>query len=95
MPIIVKLPAALRTYTGHKGDMHLEAATVGDIINHLAETWPDLKPHLLDEDGSLRSFVSVFVDGRSIKSTGGLATVISDGQTVTLVPAIAGGGTNS
>jgi molybdopterin converting factor small subunit len=91
MPVIVKLPAALRSYTGQRGDLLLEAKTVGDVISHLAESWPDLKPHLLDEAGELRSFVGVFVAGRSIKSTGGLATVVADGQTVTLVPAIAGG----
>jgi molybdopterin converting factor small subunit len=92
MPVTVKLPAALRAYVGHKGDLSITASTVGEVVSHLAGAYPELKPHLLDEAGEIRPFVSFFADGRPIKATGGLATALSEGSVVTVVPAIAGGG---
>jgi MoaD family protein len=91
MPVTVKIPAALRGYTGRQGELGVEARTVGEAVAGLADSFPDLRTHLLDDEGRLRSFVNVFVGGRSIKGTGGLDTPLSDGDVITLVPAIAGG----
>ncbi|MDR2455896.1 MAG: MoaD family protein [Deltaproteobacteria bacterium] len=91
MSVTIKIPAALRAFTEKRTDIPLEARSVGEAIEKLAEIYPDLRQHLLDEEGRIRSFVSVFVGAKSIKGTGGLETALSDGDSITLVPAIAGG----
>jgi MoaD family protein len=91
MSVTIKIPAALRAFTEKRTEIPLEAESVGEAIGKLADAYPDLRQHLLDEEGRIRSFVSVFVGTRSIKATGGLETALSDGDSITLVPAIAGG----
>jgi molybdopterin converting factor small subunit len=91
MSVTIKIPAALRSYTDGSLAPAVEASDVGEAISRLVELHPDLKPHLLDEAGAIRPFVNVFVGGQPIKSRGGPALKLKDGDVVTLVPAIAGG----
>jgi molybdopterin converting factor small subunit len=89
--ITVLIPTALRSFTERQGAVQLEAGTVGQAVAALAENYPDLKQHLYDDQGQLRSFVNLFVGGRNVKTLEGLATPLAEGETLTLVPAIAGG----
>jgi molybdopterin converting factor small subunit len=91
MPVSLLIPAALRGFTDRKGELSLSGGTVKELLDALIAEYPDIKPHLLDEAGALRAFINVFVGEENIKGTGGLATVLKDGDQVTLVPAIAGG----
>ncbi|MDR0622303.1 MAG: MoaD/ThiS family protein [Deltaproteobacteria bacterium] len=92
MPIALKIPTALRGFTDGLSQVELEGTTVGELLKNLTEKYPDLTTHLYDEAGALRSFVNVFVDGSNVKSLKGQETELKPGQTVMLVPAIAGGG---
>ncbi|MDR2338773.1 MAG: MoaD family protein [Deltaproteobacteria bacterium] len=91
MPARLLVTAALRGFTDRNAELTLEGATVGELLGSLVTRYPDIRPHIFDEAGSLRAFINVFVGDRNIKSTGGLGTPLADGDTVTLVPAIAGG----
>ncbi|MDR1658086.1 MAG: MoaD/ThiS family protein [Deltaproteobacteria bacterium] len=91
MSVTVKIPAALRAYTDGLSDLALEGQTVGQIIDALVERYPDLGPHLKDDDGQLQSFVNVFVGSKNVKNSGGILAAVPDGETLMLVPAIAGG----
>jgi adenylyltransferase/sulfurtransferase len=69
----------------------LEGDRVSGLLEALIADSPDLRPHLLGEDGQVRNFVNVFVNDDDVRSLGGLDTPLSDGDEVTIVPAIAGG----
>jgi MoaD family protein len=92
MSISLKIPTALKGFTDGLSSLDLEGNTVGELLKDLSQKYPDLTPHLYDEQGAVRSYVNVFVDGSNIKNLKGLDTELKTGQTVMLVPAIAGGG---
>jgi adenylyltransferase/sulfurtransferase len=92
MPISIQIPTALRNFTERKNEVEVGGATVGAAITALAGIYPDLKPHLFQDDGAeLRPFINVFLEETNIKKLQGLATPVADGATIMLVPAIAGG----
>jgi molybdopterin converting factor small subunit len=91
MSVILQIPTALRAFTERKAEIALAGQTVGEAVNALAELYPDIRPHLFDEAGRLRSFVNLYVGGKNVRNAGGLDAALADGETVTLVPAIAGG----
>jgi len=91
MKVNVRLPSALRQYAGGQNNVPLEGNTVGEILKALTDRHAPLKRHLLDEKGSLRSFVSIFLNDESINQLQGEETAVNEGDTVLIVPAIAGG----
>jgi adenylyltransferase/sulfurtransferase len=91
MPAIVIVPAPLRDYVGGRREIAVGAATVEGALLELTGQSAALGRHLLDADGRLRGFVSVFVNDTDIRALAGTATPLSDGDAVLLVPTIAGG----
>jgi len=92
MAVTITIPTALRQYTGGNASVSLEANDVGGLIRGLVELYPALGHHLLDEQGRLRSFVNLYVGDEDIRYLDGEATPLRDGDTVSIIPAIAGGG---
>ena len=90
MAVIIQIPTALRGFTERKSEVEVEGRTVGEAINALAERYPDLRQHLY-QGKDLRSFINVFVGETNIKKLEGLETKLPEGETIMLVPAIAGG----
>jgi molybdopterin converting factor small subunit len=91
MAITLLIPTALRAFADQKSEVSAKGATVGETLADFTNQYPDIRRHLYEDDGKLRSFINVFVGEINIKTTGGLDTPLSDGATVMLVPAIAGG----
>jgi sulfur-carrier protein len=93
MAISVVLPHALTPYSRGAGTLAVEepCATVADALAAIAARWPALTDRVLTEQGELRRHVNVFVGEESIKFMNGLATPVSDGATITIVPAVSGG----
>ncbi len=91
MSVRVRIPTPLRPYTGGRAAVSLSGETVHTVLEALIAEAPELRPHLLAEDGSLRSFVNVYVNGEDVRARSGLETRLSDGDDVAIVPAIAGG----
>ncbi len=89
--VTIHIPTPLRNYTEGRATLDLEGTTVGEILNHMVEQFPDLKQHLFDEQGHLRPFVNIFVNDEDIRHREGLNTPVKDGDTVSLIPSIAGG----
>jgi adenylyltransferase/sulfurtransferase len=85
------IPTALRAFTDRSASIDVAAANVGAAIEALAELYPDIRQHLYEEGGALRSYVNLFVGDTNIRDLQGLDTPIGDGTEVMLVPAIAGG----
>ena len=90
MPVNVKIPTQLREATGGEAVAVVEGATVAEVLDALYERFSELKPRIADEEG-LRRFVNVYVGGEDIRFLDGLATPVSDGAEVTILPAVAGG----
>jgi molybdopterin/thiamine biosynthesis adenylyltransferase/rhodanese-related sulfurtransferase/molybdopterin converting factor small subunit len=91
MAVTVHLPGALRGFTGGASAVSVEAATAGEALAALVAAHASLGPHLFDEHGKIRSFVNVYVGDEDIRRVGGLDTPVTDGGSLMIVPAIAGG----
>jgi molybdopterin converting factor small subunit len=89
--VVVRLPSQLRSLVGGEGLVPVEATTVREAIWAVNEDHPGLAARVLDEDGALRRFVNVFVADEDVRFLDGLDTVVKSGETISLVPAVAGG----
>ena len=91
MSVRVRIPTPLRPHVGGQAAVALAGETVGAVLDALLEQAPGLRAHLLAHDGSLRSFVNVYVNGEDARARSGLETRLADGDELAIVPAIAGG----
>lgn len=91
MSITVRIPTQLRTLTGGAGEVSAEGGTVGAVLKALDAAHPGMGERLFDEAGKLRRFVNVFVADEDVRFMDGLDTELSDGQTISIIPAVAGG----
>lgn len=85
------IPTPLRKFTDSSSTFDAPGKTVGDSIQELVRAFPDLKNHLLDKEGNVRSYVNVFVGEENIRSLEKEHTVVDDHTVISIVPAIAGG----
>ena len=92
MSVKVMIPTPLRPHTGGKAAAEFQAKTVAEALAHLTAQYADLKRHLFTEEGSLRSFVNVYVNGEDIRYLAQENTPTKDGDTIKIIPSIAGGG---
>jgi molybdopterin converting factor small subunit len=90
--ITILVPGALRKEAGGEGQLRVEdAATLGDVLDTVASRWPLLHRRIRDEQGQIRRYVNVFVDGEDCRHVGGLQTPVRDGTEVQVIPSVAGG----
>lgn len=85
------IPTPLRKFTDNQSRFETSTTTVGAAVNDLVDTYPNLRSHLLDESGNIRSFIKIFVGEDDIKSLDQGETVVAEGTTISIIPAIAGG----
>jgi molybdopterin synthase sulfur carrier subunit len=90
MAVTVKIPTQLRAATDGEATAQVDGATVGEVLDALYERFGELRSRIA-EDGGLRRFVNVYVGGEDIRFLDGLDTSVSDGDEVTILPAVAGG----
>jgi molybdopterin synthase sulfur carrier subunit len=90
MSISVKIPTQLRSATDGAATASVDGATVGEVLDSLYERFGELRSRIA-EDGGLRRFVNVYVQGEDIRFLEGLETQVNDGDEVTILPAVAGG----
>jgi adenylyltransferase/sulfurtransferase len=93
MNIEIRLPTALRAFADKQEKIHVDAKTVGDALEQLFKRHERLRQQLLAPDGKIRSFVNIYVNEDDARDKQGLATPLKDGDTLLVVPAIAGGST--
>ena len=91
MGVTVRIPTPLRRMTGGADKVELEVADLSQMIDRLENDYPGFKERLLDEEGELRYFVNIYVNGEDIRFDQGLRTAIKSGDEVSIVPAVAGG----
>ena len=90
MAIEVRIPTILRTYTDGAKAVDASGATLEELIGDLETRHPGLQERLIDA-GKLRRFVNVYLNDEDVRFLGGLGTPVADGDTVTVLPAVAGG----
>jgi MoaD family protein len=91
MAVKVQIPAPLRTLTAGAAEVEVEASNVQGVIDALEGKYKGVKSRLCDEDGRLRSYVRVFVNGEDARGLGDAKAPLKPGDSVSIVPAIAGG----
>jgi sulfur-carrier protein len=91
MSITVQIPTALRRHTAGVGSVQCAADNLDQLFSVLDQKFPELKPHLRDENGHIRRFLNIYVNEEDIRFLGGPSYVFTDGDEVLLVPSIAGG----
>jgi MoaD family protein len=90
MAIEVRVPTILRTYTGGEKAVAAKGDSLGAVIDDLETNHPGVKERLVEGD-DLRRFINVYVNDEDVRFTGGLQTSLADGDTVVILPAVAGG----
>ncbi|MDO9380742.1 MAG: ubiquitin-like small modifier protein 1 [Nocardioidaceae bacterium] len=90
MAIEVRVPTILRTYTGGEKAVQTSGGTLAEAIDALEADHTGLRDRLLD-DGQVRKFINVYVNDEDVRFSGGMQTPLSDGDTVVILPAVAGG----
>lgn len=91
MAVTVRIPTTLRPMAGGNSQVQVEGSTLADVIEALEAVHPGFKDRLLDESGALRKFVNIFVADDDVRYLDGLATAVPAGETVSIIPAVAGG----
>ena len=91
MAVKVRIPTPMRKYTGEKGEVAAEGATIKEVFEHLERQLPGFRQALYDEDGALRRFINVYLNDEDIRYIGGEAAPVQTGNVISIVPAIAGG----
>ena len=87
----VRIPTPLRKLTNNEELVEVNAATIGDVITELQTRYPGIKDRLIDETGSIRRFVNVYVNEEDIRFLENQKTALKDGDEIRIIPAIAGG----
>lgn len=91
MTAIVRIPTQLRNLSGNEAEVKIDGDTVGAVLAGLDAKFPGFAGRLFDDEGKLRRFVNVFVADEDVRFMNGLDTAVADGQTVSIIPAVAGG----
>src|SRR5580765_9080470 len=91
MSVDVRVPTVLRRHTGGERVVQADGSTVGAVLDSLMQQFPGLKEELLNDDGQIRQFVNIYVNDEDIRYLNRLDTAIGDGDSVAILPAVAGG----
>ena len=91
MSVMVRIPTPLRRMTNGKDKVEVESANLGDLVEKLNGEFPGFKDRLVDEEGELRYFVNIYLNGEDVRFMDGLNTSTSPGDEISIVPAVAGG----
>ena len=91
MAVTVRIPTTLRPMAGGNSQVQVEGATLSEVIVNLEAAHPGFSDRLLDEAACLRKFVNIFVADDDVRYLDGLNTAVPAGETVSIIPAVAGG----
>ena len=92
MPVSVRIPTPLRTLTKGADEVKVEGKNIKEVIENLEVNYKGIKERICDNDGQIRRFVNFYLNDEDIRFSGNLNTPVKDGDHISIVPAIAGGG---
>ena len=91
MPVTITIPTPLRQFAAGQSEIEVEATTAGEALDQLTSVHAELRRHLFNDQNTLRNFVNVYVNDEDIRHTDGPNTPVKEGDTILIVPSIAGG----
>lgn len=91
MSVTVNIPAVLRSAVGGSKSLEADPGVLREVVGGLGEQYPALKEQVFGEDGNLHKFVNLYVNDEDVRYLDGLDTKVGDGDTVAILPAVAGG----
>ncbi len=91
MSLKVVIPTPLRKYTAGAESVQIEAKTVQEVLDNLDSKYPGIRSSVCDDKGGLRRFINIYLDGEDVRFLENLATPVTDGAELAIVPAISGG----
>src|SRR5437870_7796148 len=91
MPVTITIPTPLRQFADGQSEIQIDAGTAGEALDKLTSTHTELRRHLFNDQNTLRNFVNVYVNDEDIRHTNGPDTPVKEGDTILIVPSIAGG----
>ena len=89
--ISIEIPTALRAFAGNKDTVQFEGKTVGELLDQLSRAFPQMKKHIFDDDGKLRTFVNVYVNDDDIRQLQKEETRVNPKDVISIIPSVAGG----
>jgi molybdopterin synthase sulfur carrier subunit len=89
--ILIRIPTPLRRVTNGQSKVEVESGNLGEIIERMESDYPGFKERLVDEDGELRYFVNIYLNGEDVRFLQGMETTTKTGDELSIVPAVAGG----
>ncbi len=91
MAVTVRIPTPMRKLTDNNKSVEAQGKTVGDVVGNLRQLFPEFGDRLCDEKGEIRRFVNLYLNDEDVRFKNGKDTPVSDGDTLSIIPAIAGG----
>ncbi len=91
MSVVVRIPTPLRRMTNGQAKVEIDTNNLGDMVEQLDSSFPGFKARLVDENGDLRYFVNLYLNGEDVRFLQGLDTATKSGDEISIVPAVAGG----
>ena len=91
MSVMIRIPTPLRRLTNGEAKVEMDSSNLGELVEKLDATYPGFKDRLVDENGDLRYFVNIYLNGEDVRFLQGLDTTTKSGDEVSIVPAVAGG----
>jgi molybdopterin converting factor small subunit len=93
MPVKVKIPTMMRAQSGGQPVLEGEGPTVREVLSDIATRYPGLTSSIVTEEGTLHRFVNLYVNDEDVRYLGSLETAVDEGDTISVLPAVAGGST--
>ena len=91
MGVLIEIPSALKQYVNNQDEVEVDGSSVEEVIDSLCTQFIELKPNLFDENGIVRNFINVYLNDDDIRYADGMNSTVKDGDSIQIVPSVAGG----
>ena len=91
MGVVIEIPSALRQYVNDQDEVEVSGSSVEEVFEALVSEYAEVKANLFDENGKIRNFINVYLNDDDIRYANGLKSKVQDGDTIQIVPSVAGG----
>ena len=91
MGVVIEIPSALKQYVNDQDEVEVSGSSVQEVFEALVSEYAEVKANLFDENGKIRNFINVYLNDDDIRYANGLKSKVQDGDTIQIVPSVAGG----
>ena len=91
MGVVIEIPSALKQYVNDQDEVEVSGSSVEEVFEALVSEYTEVKANLFDENGKIRNFINVYLNDDDIRYANGLKSKVQDGDTIQIVPSVAGG----